>query len=88
MEGDPAAERTFKIDEQTAVANATETEATGGGPAGTEGKARRVTRMSRGTMADVKADRRASVETSEDGAKAEAVIVFQQCDPAAPSEGL
>jgi hypothetical protein len=87
-EGDPVSERTFKIDEQTPVANATETEATGGGPAGAEGKARRVTRMTRGTLADVKADRRASVETSEDGTRAEAVIVFQQSEAATPSEGL
>ena len=74
------------------VCPGTEVQPTGetgaGGPATPGGKASRVTRMTPGTLADVKADRRASVETSEDGTRADAVIVMQQSDATAPTEGL
>jgi hypothetical protein len=48
----------------------------------------RVTRLTRGSRADIKADRRASVEMSDDLTRAESVMVIQGPDPNAPPEGL
>jgi hypothetical protein len=44
--------------------------------------------VSIGLTLHVKIDRRAAVETSDDRSRAAAVIVMQQTDPAAPSQGL
>jgi hypothetical protein len=84
----PVTERTLKLDEQTLVGNGIEMEGGRGRPAPGPGATARSIRITPGTLSDVKVDRRATVETSDDGTRAEAVLVMQQSDPAAPSEGL
>jgi hypothetical protein len=87
----PVTERELKLDEQTAVANAVETEALRGRAAPalpTGAKAPRAMRITQGTLSDVKVDHRATVEPSDDGTRAEAVMVMQESDAKGPSEGL
>lgn len=86
----PAGERTVKVDEQTVVMRAVEGEPLRlrtPAPAGARPMPRSV-RYSRGAVEDIKADRSASVELSEDGKRADCVIVVQNSEPNAPQEGL
>jgi hypothetical protein len=83
----PATGRTLKLDGETVVLLGTEFEGDGPrGPVAGAGRATRTTRITRGAMSDVKVDRRVTVETSDDGTRAESVTVMQEA--ATPSEGL
>jgi hypothetical protein len=90
--GAPATQRTLKIDDQTAVTLAVEIEGGGRGravaPATPGNVPSRSLRISRGARSDIKADRHATVELSDDLTRAESVMVIQEADPNAPSEGL
>jgi hypothetical protein len=82
----PASERTLKVDEQTVVMLATqgperESRIPGAPPS-------RSMRYTPSTATEIKAERRATVEPSEDGTRAECVMVMQNAEPGAPAEGL
>jgi hypothetical protein len=89
--GAPATERTLKVDDQTAVTLAVEMDAGGlrGRPApATPRQAIKSVSISRGSRSDIKADRHATVEMSDDLTRAESIMVIQGSDPNAPPEGL
>jgi hypothetical protein len=86
----PASERTLKVDEQTVVMRAVEGEPLqlrAPAPKGAKSMPRSI-RYTKGTPEDIKAERRASVELSEDGQRADCVMVVQNSEPGAPPEGL